>query len=110
MKNLAQPTESPRSTTVRLFSQKFNPPVSEDWCGEAYNATVPSAAESLARFGPPGSGSGTPSPGLDPGRIAAGPALVSGAEGRRGTGPGRRGQLYYCWLPWSSVPLLSCCE
>ena len=33
-------------------------------------ATVRSAAESLARFGPPGSGQGTPSPGLAPGRAA----------------------------------------
>lgn len=97
-----------RISTGNIFC--FSPPLLEYRRGEANFATVTDTAESLARFGPPGSGSGTPSPGLDPGRIAAGPALVSGAEGRKGTGPGRRGQLYYCWLPWSSVPLLSCCE
>ena len=39
------------------------PQVMEDWEGEAYNATVPAAAGSLARFGPPASGSGYPLPG-----------------------------------------------
>ena len=35
------------------------------WDGEAYFATVADSAESLARFGPPGSGPGTPTPGFD---------------------------------------------
>ena len=36
-------------------------------CGEAIFATVAGAWESLARFIPPGSGSGTPSPGFGSG-------------------------------------------
>ena len=34
------------------------------WGGEAYYATAPARRESLARFGPPASAPGTPSPRL----------------------------------------------
>lgn len=43
---------------------------------EAYYASVPGAAESLARFDPPGSGSGTPSPGSASGWSALGRCLL----------------------------------
>ena len=44
---------------------KFCPQGNHYPCGEVYIYTVPEPAESLARFGPPGSGLGTPSPGSE---------------------------------------------
>ena len=51
----------------------FYPPRNQDRGGEAFFATVPAAAESLARFSPPASGSGHPCRGWVAGR-GAGPA------------------------------------
>lgn len=58
--------------------QPKNPGGQWGWRGEVYFASVTAAPESLARFGPPGSGSGTPSPGLD----RAGSLLIQPVAGR----------------------------
>jgi hypothetical protein len=57
---------------------KFDPWGQRGWRGEVYFASVTAAPESLARFGPPGSGSGTPSPGLD----LAGSSLIQPVASR----------------------------
>lgn len=67
----------------------------EDWCGEVITYTVPSAAESLARFGPPGLDRGTPSPGFGSGSFAL---LAGDRRGGGGRGRGGGDQLYFAGL------------
>jgi hypothetical protein len=87
MKKLAQPTEPLRKIyrpcgSIRFPSRhssdqfKKCPPVVEDWCGEVITYTVPSAAESLARFGPPGFRPDHPLPPLARARACAKPGLL----------------------------------
>ena len=83
---------------------KKNPVGQRGWRGEVYFASSPAAPESLARFSPPGSGSGTPSPGSD----RAGSLLIQPVAGLCGAGalPEGAGALHIFRRGlWAGAPL-----
>lgn len=86
-----------------MYSQKFCPHGIWGWDGEAYFATVADSAESQPRFGPPGFGSGTPTPGFD---LVAGLLPVPVAACRRWLIPAAAGRCWSLPLWWRWVP---CC-
>jgi hypothetical protein len=93
------------TTAPALLLLKFNPHGEQYPHGEVISYTIGSGAESQPRFGPPGFGLGTPSPGFGPGSGLA-PALAPcrSCAGRAVLGCG-------AWLRrWASAPAPAACS